>query len=179
MSLPEILSQISTVIAAGHETTSSALTWTLYALARNPESQRKLREAFYTLSPSSSPSPSSPFSPSFSPSTQNPASPTSTHPPTDHALQTLPYLDHVVRESLRLHAPITSTMRIATHTDLIPLSTPFLDHNGVLQNFVRVEKGDMINIPIQAINKFGELWGEDAGEFRWVVGFLRFVVLID
>ena len=45
MSLNEILCQISTFLAAGHETSSSALTWTLYALARAPAVQARLREA--------------------------------------------------------------------------------------------------------------------------------------
>ena len=40
----EILCQISTFLAAGHETSSSALTWTLYALARAPAVQARLRE---------------------------------------------------------------------------------------------------------------------------------------
>ena len=40
-----MLSQISTFLAAGHETTASALTWTLYALARAPAAQSRLRRA--------------------------------------------------------------------------------------------------------------------------------------
>ena len=44
MSLNELLCQISTFLAAGHETSSSALTWTLYALSRCPSAQTKLRE---------------------------------------------------------------------------------------------------------------------------------------
>ena len=49
MSLNEILCQISTFLAAGHETSSSALTWTLYALARAPAVQARLREELRTL----------------------------------------------------------------------------------------------------------------------------------
>ena len=36
----------------------------------------------------------------------------------------LPYLDAVVREALRLYAPITTTMRVATQDDVIPTATP-------------------------------------------------------
>jgi len=45
MSVNEIMCQISTFLAAGHETTASALTWCLYALVQNPLAQNKLRDA--------------------------------------------------------------------------------------------------------------------------------------
>ena len=38
----EICRQIATLLAAGHETSASALTWALYALARAPEALARL-----------------------------------------------------------------------------------------------------------------------------------------
>jgi cytochrome P450 len=47
------------------------------------------------------------------------------------------YLEGVVREALRLYAPVSATMRIAMHDAEIPLQKPFMDKQGVLQSTVR------------------------------------------
>jgi hypothetical protein len=52
-------------------------------------------------------------------------------------LNTLPYLEAVVREVLRLYAPVSSTQRIAVHDAEIPLQKPFTDKRGVLQSTIR------------------------------------------
>jgi cytochrome P450 len=144
MSVPEILSQISTFIAAGHETTSAALAWCLYALSRSPHSQRKLCAVVRSLDAAS--------------------------PALDEQVMQLPYLDWVVRESLRVHAPVTSTMRVCLREgDAIPVGAPYEDRKGLRQSVIQVRKGDMISIPIQAINKSRKLWGEDALLFRFGV----------
>lgn len=50
--------------------------------------------------------------------------------PTMDELNSLPYLDAVVRETLRFHAPVASTMRVATQDDILPLGEPIKDKNG-------------------------------------------------
>lgn len=57
--------------------------------------------------------------------------------PTMDTLMSLSYLDAVLRESLRLHAPVGFTERIATKTDYIPLHTPYVDVNGANKTTVR------------------------------------------
>lgn len=47
------------------------------------------------------------------------------------ALDKLPLLDAVVRETLRLHAPVAETFRVATKDDVIPTSLPYVDAEGV------------------------------------------------
>ncbi|KZV68786.1 cytochrome P450 [Peniophora sp. CONT] len=89
LSQTDILSQISTFIAAGHETSASALTWTFYALARSPDEQTILRNAIRALPADASPD----------------------------ELIALPELDRVVREVLRLHAPVGQTMRVYDGSD--------------------------------------------------------------
>ena len=71
-----------------------------------------------------------------------------------------------MRESLRLHSPVTSTMRVAAHADIVPVAYPFRDRNGNLCDHVKLNKGDIITIPIQAMHKAHALWGLDAEEFR-------------
>ncbi|EIW81246.1 cytochrome P450 [Coniophora puteana RWD-64-598 SS2] len=140
MTLPEVMCQISTFLIAGHETTASALTWCMYALAKSPASQRALRRALQTISPESE--------------------------TLDDEVDRLPYLDWVVRESLRLHAPITWTMRAAMSDDEIPVQQPYLDKHGRERTSISLKKHDIITIPIQAINKSKVLWGEDTLTFR-------------
>ncbi|KAF5375481.1 hypothetical protein D9757_009956 [Collybiopsis confluens] len=86
-------------------------------------------------------------------------------------LNSLPYLDAVVRESLRLHAPVSATSRVATKDDFLPLATPFTDKKGAVHDSIRVRKGDTLLIPIRAMNRSKTYWGEDAQEFkpeRWI-----------
>ncbi|KAI0356106.1 cytochrome P450 [Trametes cingulata] len=161
MSMNETLCQISTFLAAGHETSSSSLTWTLYALARNPAIQTKLRAELRSLA----------VPPSLSLDNSSTAAPSSTDNADPQSafferIMTLPYLDAVVRESLRLFAPITTTMRVAGADDVIPVSAPFVDRRGRTCPEIRVRRGDIISIPIQALNKSTEVWGDDAEVFR-------------
>ena len=52
-------------------------------------------------------------------------------------LNALPYLDAVVRETLRLHSPITFLVREAKKDDVIPLSEPFTDRYGRVHKEIR------------------------------------------
>ncbi|KAJ2923123.1 hypothetical protein H1R20_g13971, partial [Candolleomyces eurysporus] len=49
MSDEEVLAQIPTFLAAGHETTSTGTTWALYALSETPQVQKKLRDELSTI----------------------------------------------------------------------------------------------------------------------------------
>jgi hypothetical protein len=52
-------------------------------------------------------------------------------------INTFSYLEGVVREALRLYAPVSSTMRASMHDAEIPLQKPFTDKHGVLQSTIR------------------------------------------
>ncbi|KAJ7144759.1 cytochrome P450 [Mycena crocata] len=139
----DVLAQVPTFLVAGHETTSTGTTWALYALTQNIAAQTRLREELLGVS---------------------------TDNPTMDELNDLPYLDCVVRETLRIHAPVPSTVRIATQDDVVPLATPFTDVNGTVHETLRVNKGQTIMIPILAMNRDREIWGPDAMDFipeRW------------
>ncbi|KAF8894814.1 cytochrome P450 [Infundibulicybe gibba] len=135
----DILAQVPTFLAAGHETTSTGTTWALYALTQNIEVQNKLREELFTVS---------------------------TDNPTMDELNALPYLDAVVRETMRVHAPVPSTIRVAMKDDVVPLNEPFRGHDGILHDEVRITAGQTIIIPILAMNRAKSIWGEDSHEFR-------------
>lgn len=139
----DVLAQVPTFLVAGHETTSTATTWALYALCLRPDIQTKLREELLTVE---------------------------TETPSMDELVELSYLDAVVRETLRLHAPVPSTVRVAMKDDILPVDTPFTDKYGVVHDGIKVSKGDPIFIPILAMNRSEAIWGTDAKEFnpdRW------------
>ncbi|KAJ3065379.1 hypothetical protein HDU98_011261 [Podochytrium sp. JEL0797] len=75
----EVMAQVMTFLAAGHETTSVALTWAIDFLANNPRVQTKLRLELRAQMPTRD-----------------------TEPPLDYIMSTTSYLDAVCKESLRL-----------------------------------------------------------------------------
>ncbi|KAJ6620746.1 cytochrome P450 [Mycena sp. CBHHK59/15] len=168
MSVNEVLCQISTFIAAGHETTSSALTWCLYAIVQHPLVQRRLRAALRDIE--------SDLQREHAGLEQS--DPQLYQQTLTERLAKCEYLDWVVRETLRLHAPITSTMRVCMRDeDVIPVTAERaggehgggparVDKAGRPLHGIRVKKWDIITIPIQAINKSHALWGEDAWSFK-------------
>ncbi|KAJ6475991.1 cytochrome P450 [Mycena vitilis] len=139
MSENEVVSQIPTFLIAGHETTSSATAWALNALSLDPNMQTKLREELFTLS------------------TEN---------PTMDELNSLPYLESVVREVLRVYAPVTFLDRVALEDDVLPLSKPYIDSTGEAHDTLHIPKGQVIHMPILSVNTDPEIWGDDAAEFK-------------
>ncbi|KAJ3570545.1 hypothetical protein NP233_g4328 [Leucocoprinus birnbaumii] len=135
----EVLAQVPTFLAAGHETTSTATTWALYALSLFPEIQTRLRDELFTIQSDN---------------------------PTMDELNSLQYLDRVIRETLRLHAPVPGTTRVAVKDDIIPLDKPIVDRKGRVRDSVSIRKGQTVFIPILTVNRSEELWGKDALEFK-------------
>lgn len=134
-----VLAQVPTFLVAGYETTSVATTWCLFSLSQALDAQQKLREELMTMS---------------------------TDTPSVDDLTALPYLDAVIRETLRLHPPIHTSIRVAEKDDVIPLDTLYVDAKGRTHDYVRVTKGTIIDVPIVALNRSKELWGDDAHEFK-------------
>jgi len=160
MSIEEVLCQISTFLAAGHETTCSALTWCLYALAKDCRVQSKLRDTLRGIQGQiGMESGAQDYRETLT-----------------NQIMKCNYLDWVVRECLRLHAPVTNTMRVCMRDyDEIPVLNPIhyrTDGNqdpvtvGLTTQTIPIRKWDIISVPIQAINKGEMFWGKDAGAFR-------------
>jgi len=53
-----------------------------------------------------------------------------TDTPSHEELTTLPYLDAVVRETLRAYPPIPAIARVAREDSVLPLSEPLIDAHG-------------------------------------------------
>ncbi|EJU05910.1 cytochrome P450 [Dacryopinax primogenitus] len=139
----QVLAQISTFLLAGHETTSTAVIWALFALSKHQDVQTKLRKELQRYPESM---------------------------PGMDELNNIPYLDWVVREVLRFHTPVGGTVRIADADDEIPVSTPYTDRHGVQRTSIPIKNGDGIYIPIKNVNRTPTLWGPDGESFnpeRW------------
>ncbi|KAI3318858.1 cytochrome P450 [Xylariaceae sp. AK1471] len=89
----QLRDQLLTFLAAGHETTSSALSWACYLLAKHQDLQEKLREEIREALPDDSIIDNS----------------------TDLAgiLEQLPYLNGIMNETLRLYPTVPVTLRQA------------------------------------------------------------------
>lgn len=84
----QLVNNMMTFLAAGHETTASALTWAMYLMCQNPTTQTRLRSEILTHIPSS----------------------TGTKI-TNDIIDNMPYLHAICNETLRLYAPVPLTIR--------------------------------------------------------------------
>ncbi|EUC61706.1 cytochrome P450 family protein [Rhizoctonia solani AG-3 Rhs1AP] len=179
----ELLAQIDSFVFAGSDSTSLAITWTLYELARNPEVQQALRAELRPLGLNEHAGEQD-FA---SDSGVDVDVGTPDHAAQFAAIDALPLLDRVVRESLRLHPSVQSTLRIAGEDDIVPFSIDSpptmpdgslsravvtgLGADGVERTGIRVRKGDFIHLPFEPMNSIRDMWGEDGHQFnpdRWL-----------
>ncbi|KAG0170843.1 hypothetical protein DFQ28_001484 [Apophysomyces sp. BC1034] len=148
MTVRELQNQCLTFLAAGHETTSVALTWCLWLLAQNPEIQKALREE---------------ITPVFD--NIDFEDPRFNHPldnsqwlhgeaniPSYNSINNLKLLNNVCKETLRLIPPISVISRYAKK-------------DTMLGNYF-IPKGSVIYISTIANHHSTKVWGDDAEVFR-------------
>lgn len=142
----ELLGQMNTFILAAQETTTGAISRILHLLAHNPHVQDRLREEVSTAR--------------------------------DHGgdldydeLMDLPYLDAVVRETLRVYPPVSQVVRTARKDIVMPLMYPIKAVDGAEISEVPVKRNTDVIVAIIAANRSKKIWGEDAEEWkpeRWL-----------
>ncbi|OSD07755.1 cytochrome P450 [Trametes coccinea BRFM310] len=138
ISKEELYEQISTFIIAGHETTTQSLGFTIFELARHPDVQEKLREELKQF----------PREPTYD----------------DYQTQ-LPYLDAVVKETLRMYPALPYIERIAMKEDVLPLREPVHLSNGQVVSHLPIPAGQVVVIPAIAIQRQDSIW-KDPDVFR-------------
>ena len=106
----------------GHETSAGTISFTLDALARNQDCQSRLRDEIIQQRPRA---------------TRQEGARTVFDYDTLMDPTRMPYLDAVVKETLRYHPAVEATIRVATEDDVIPLSIPVVDNNGVTRNAIK------------------------------------------
>ncbi|KIJ60898.1 hypothetical protein HYDPIDRAFT_138406 [Hydnomerulius pinastri MD-312] len=142
----ELLGQMTTLVFAAMDTTSGALSRTLLLLASHPEAQERLREEYKQAKAEKG--------------------------ELDYDdIVSLPYLDAVCRETLRLHPPATTVGRVARKDIILPFSTTIKGVDGAELHETLIPKNTDVTISILAANRNREVWGEDALEWkpdRWL-----------
>ncbi|KAK9463617.1 cytochrome P450 [Lipomyces oligophaga] len=139
----EIIDNMATFIAAGHETTSSATTFAIYWLTKYPVVQAKLREEIRAHL--------SVYSSECLDSVENPL-----RYATYEIIESMPYLNNVCREVLRISPPVPITSREAIED---------VEIEGQL-----IRKGSTVFLSAASLGRVSAVWGPDAREFnpdRW------------
>jgi len=142
--LDQLLDHIATFVLVGHETTSSAINFTLMELARNKDIQDRLRQElldFHGSGPNGQPS-------------------------YEDYQSKLPFLDAVSKEAMRIWPPVSHTERVAQKDDILPLRFPITSASGEEMTSIRIKKGQVINVSSIGINRNASVWGPDAEVFR-------------
>jgi cytochrome P450 len=144
----EIVSLVPTFLSGGYDNNAAAMSYAVYGLTQFPETQARLRDELL-------------------------------HPPAEcsswrnslRALDSLPYLDAVTREVLRLYSPAHSIPRTCVREDIISLGKPIQLRDGTWTEQIRIAAGDDIVIPQKWMNIDPSTWGPDAHVFkpeRWI-----------
>ncbi|KAF9529570.1 cytochrome P450 [Crepidotus variabilis] len=142
----ELMGQISTIIFAATDTTSSALSRILFLLSKHQDVQDKLREEVWTA---------------FKDKEQL----------SYDDLNDLTYLDAICRETLRLYPPVPIVARITRQDTVLPLGAPIQGLDGREISEIPIENNTNIIVSIIGCNRDPTLWGDDSLEWkpeRWL-----------
>ncbi|KIY63100.1 PAH-inducible cytochrome P450 monooxygenase PC-PAH 1, partial [Cylindrobasidium torrendii FP15055 ss-10] len=145
LSEDEVLSQASTMILAGHETSASTLCWLFHELSKRLDIQSAVRDEIIEV---------------------RSRYPDKGEIPTNE-YENMTVLNAVIKETLRMHPIIPTLFRMAAQDDVIPLSEPIVTSTGAILNEIPVLKGQHVDIAIHAYNRFKhESLGRDAETWR-------------
>ncbi|KAK0204382.1 cytochrome P450 [Desarmillaria ectypa] len=136
----EVLAQIATLTLAGHETTASTLTWSLFELCNHPEQQDRIRTEIAEVRSRYA--------------TKGEL--------TSADYDSMPFMNAVIKETLRFHPIVPALLRVAACDDVIPLTEPIVTSTGTKLTEIPVEKGQLVGIAIGYYNRNPTVWGSDA-----------------
>jgi len=128
-------SQLLNILLAGRDTTACCLSWSFRLLARHQHVLEKLRAEI--------------------------AEKVGTEPPTQADLKTMPYLNHVLKEVLRLYPSVPVNSRAALRRTTLPVGGGPSGESPIL-----VRKGEAVGYCTYAMHRRCDIFGEDADEFR-------------
>ncbi|KAF9455886.1 cytochrome P450 [Collybia nuda] len=145
LSEEELLGQMNVLIFAGTDTTSTAMCRCLQELARHPTIQAQLRDEVTKAD---------------------------AHGDIDFdVISTLPVLDAVCKETLRMYPPAVTSSRQASEDVMMPLSAPMIGVDNSTITEILVPAGTIVHVGIKAANQSRVVWGPDALEWkpeRWL-----------
>ncbi|KAJ7922415.1 cytochrome P450 [Mycena leptocephala] len=147
LSEAELTGQMTVMIFGAQDTSSSALCRILYMLSIRLDIQQTIREEIRAISPSH-------------------------RRLTLDEISSLPWLDAVLKETMRLYPPVPFVRRTALEERTIPFaSTP----TGSVSS-VTIPRGTTLFLGIAGANRLQSVWGPDATEWkpgRWLEGDLH------
>ncbi|KAI9149724.1 hypothetical protein H9P43_009903 [Blastocladiella emersonii ATCC 22665] len=134
LSAAEVRDELKTFLLAGQDTTATVFSLAVWEVSQQPALQSALRAELGAAFPNG-------FDPVDDAST----------------LATLPVLNAVIRETLRLHAPAPISSRKATEAADLPCDSG---------RTVHVARGQRLVLAIAALHRDPAIWGNDADEFK-------------
>ncbi|PPQ75866.1 hypothetical protein CVT26_000282, partial [Gymnopilus dilepis] len=140
LSEADIRGQVATLILTATDTTAGAISRILHVLAEHPIAQEKLRQEVRQTQLSFD------------------------------TVQSLPFLDAVCKETLRLHPPVPFTTRTTKQSSVLTVSKPIRTEDGNTISDMFIPKNTKIVVGILAYNRNREIWGPDADVWnpeRW------------
>ncbi|KAH9073511.1 cytochrome P450 [Lactarius deliciosus] len=146
LSEEELVAQMAVFLIAGTDTTSTALSRILHLLSLHPDVQDKLRNELKDAHKDN-------------------------EELTHDQLVSLPFLEAVCRETLRLYPPVPGVMRTARSDVVLPLSSPIRDVDGCEVHEIFVPKNTNVFVQIHNLNRDPSIWGANAAEWkpeRWL-----------
>jgi len=81
-------------------------------------------------------------------------------------LENMPYLNAVIKETLRIHSSVTDIIRQASEDNVLPLSTPIVGASGTTYRELHIPKGTFVHASTFGYNINQDVWGSDAQVFR-------------
>ncbi|EIM80594.1 cytochrome P450 [Stereum hirsutum FP-91666 SS1] len=141
----ELVPQLSTILNADQETTTTFLGWALYELARHPGAQRQLREELQKAKADAG---------------------SEGREVTVSEMEGLPYFNAVIKETLRFDNVAPHLFRQAAQDDVLPLTKPITTTSGKVVKEVPIPQGIRIIVSGAAYNFNKDVWGEDADIWR-------------
>ncbi|KAG6096819.1 hypothetical protein E4U30_001212 [Claviceps sp. LM220 group G6] len=138
--------EIAASIIAGSDTTATAIRSTMLYIMTNPRVLSSLQHEIQSSLPPAAP-------PSSTPTLTNDNHPPITITPYTH-LRTMPYLQAVIKEGLRMHPPAAGPMSKQVPPD------------GDNWNGIAFPPGTRISLCLWGVFRSRALWGNDADEFR-------------
>lgn len=159
----EVLSQMATLMFAGHDTTALALSWLLLELAYHPESQSKIREEIKSARCNKG------AGEEFNPTDLEGMTFTNAAikvGPFEKRTDCASFSDYDFKESMRLHPIISQLVRTAAQDDIIPVAKSVTGESGNLITELHIKKGQNITASVCGYNRLPIIWGEDAEEWN-------------
>ena len=165
----EILDECSSLLFTGTDTISVALTWCLHLLSLHPTVQTRLRDELRDAMACHNADGNTSDSSADSGFHDCTSSSCACRKTLWAKIESLPYLEAVIRETLRFCPPVHGTIRVAMADTHIPVSRPVTLSTGEViheDECFEIRKGSYVHIPIEGLNYSEDLWGPDALDFK-------------